>query len=68
MAIVKITGTEVFVNPKYVTSIRPACKAHQLEGWKSEVEYEGNAGYRTRTTQSTLTPDELASLLNSAGA
>jgi hypothetical protein len=51
MRLVKLPGTEVWVNPEYVTSVRqvqPYTNGEHRGQTRVEVEYEGNAGYRTR--------------------
>lgn len=68
MKLVQIPGTQTWVNPEYVTSIhgwKPDLPLNTgMENYHSEIEYEGNAGYRTRSTISTATPAELAALVN----
>ena len=57
MNLVNLPGTEVWVNPEYVTSVR-----RTIDG-STVVEYEGNAGYRTRTTGTTAPVEEVVALL-----
>jgi hypothetical protein len=72
MSLIQIPGTDVWVNPAYVTSIRPATVMingpdRGLTG--VEVEYEGHAGYRTRTSIARgVTVAEVANLFNSDGS
>lgn len=68
MKLKQIPGTKVWVNPEYVTSVREHVdtKNQSMKDVRSVVEYEGNAGYRTRTAFSTATPEELNTLLESA--
>lgn len=73
MKLVKLPGTNLWVNPEYVTSVHdiPVLTAerninrHDMIGRKRvEVEYEGNAGYRTRSVELLdCTAAEIATLL-----
>lgn len=67
MKLKQIPGTEVWVNPEYVTSVRKYVdtKNPSMKNVRSEVEYEGNAGYRTRSAHSTATPEELKAIFES---
>jgi hypothetical protein len=56
MKLVNIPGTKVWVNPEYVTNVRGIAGG-------SIVEYVGNAGYQTRTTNSTASVEEVVTLL-----
>ena len=56
MRLVKLPGAKVWINPKYVTSVRPS-----IHG--TIVEYEGNAGYRTRTETIPAPTEEVVALL-----
>ena len=67
MKLINLPGTEVWINPEYVTSVRQAKTL--INGPNAgrlcvEVEYEGNAGYRTRTTDVYGIPaNEVAALI-----
>lgn len=51
MKLVNLPSTNVWINPEYVTSVRPATvMKNGLNTGQTGVEYEGNSGYRTRTT------------------
>lgn len=70
MKLVQLPGTGVWVNPEYVTSVRPYTIAGRTGVFsdlqrkaKCEVEYEGDAGYRTRRDVSTATVEEMVLLL-----
>lgn len=68
MKLVNLPATNVWVNPEYVTSVRTATvmKNGPNEGLsRVEVEYEGNSGYRTRTTDVYgKTVEEIVALLS----
>ena len=54
MRLVNLPGTDVWVNPEYVTSVQQARPYEQgpMQGRsRVEVEYEGNAGYRTKRAE-----------------
>ncbi len=59
MSLVNLPTTKLWINPKYVTSIRQTING-------TVVEYEGNAGYRTRTA-TVLVPVEQVVALFSKG-
>jgi hypothetical protein len=68
MKLVNLPSTNVWINPEYVTSVRPATvmKNGPNAGQTGvEVEYEGNSGYRTRTTDVYgTTVEEVVALLS----
>ena len=76
MKLVKLPGTNLWVNPEYVTSVQDMpvltsernVNRHNIVGRKRvEVEYEGNAGYRTRHVELLdCTAAEIAALLTGA--
>jgi len=64
--LVNIPGTQVWVNPRYVTSVR-SVREGLTDASKvdvTEVEYEGRAGYRTRTTSTRAGLEEVVAALN----
>lgn len=68
--LVQIPGTEVWVNPRYVTSVAPG----YADGPDTKttgklvmgvcVQYEGNAGYRTKETSTTASMAAVLFALN----
>jgi hypothetical protein len=67
MRLINIPGSTLWVNPEYVTSVGDY-QAHRSvdPSYISVVEFEGNAGYRTRTALSTMPAGQLAALLEHA--
>ena len=72
MKLVNLPGTKVWVNPEYVTSVRqsiPFAHGPDEGRLRVEVEYEGAAGYRTRTTDVFDVPiSEVVALIQGATA
>ena len=66
MKLVHIPGTQEWVNPDYVTSVRPwqqVWNEPRVE-CQSVIEFRGDTENTMRTSHSTATPDEIAALLN----
>ncbi len=56
MRLVELPGIKIWVNPEYVTSVRETVNG-------TVVEYEGNAGYRTRTATLPIPVEEVVLML-----
>jgi hypothetical protein len=67
MNLIQIPGTDVWVNPIHVTSVRHA-ERRDTDGPAyiigAEVEYIGDAGYHTRRTVTRSSLDEVVAALN----
>lgn len=70
--LVQIPGTQVWVNPRYVTSVfagyvsgtrQPEPNSHKCQ-MGVLVEYEGNQGYRTRETGTLSSMQAVLATLN----
>ena len=72
MRLVNLPGTDVWVNPEYVTSVHqstPFAHGPDAGRLRVEVEYEGAGGYRTRTTNVFDVPiSEVVALIQGATA
>jgi hypothetical protein len=55
MKLVQLPTTQIWINPEYVTSIRQTVHG-------TTIEYEGNAGYRTRTETVKVPVEDVISL------
>jgi hypothetical protein len=55
MNLINLPTTKIWINPEYVTSIRQT-----IHG--TVIEYEGNAGYRTRTETINVPVEQIVAL------